>query len=300
LQVSQPLSVGFEERWDNVGEIVNTGAEISISTVNIKTKNFEWNTDFNINFNKNKLRNLPSAIIKTGSWAISQIYQNGGNLYEFYMPKWLGVNPQTGAPQWEVLTKDPNGNVTGQQATSDYSAATFQEVGSALPKFQGGITNQWKYKNISLSVNAYFLSGNKVFSNNLRFVMNDGNEPYLNQIVLPKGYSMWTNPGDIATNPSPQNTANSTETSSRYLMDGSFLSIRNITLSYSLPASVISKLKVEGITLSVSADNVHTFTKFVGQDPQTTITPRAFVTPGVSDFKYPNNRQFLFNINFRF
>ena len=81
--------------------------------------------------------------------------------------------------------------------------ATFQQVGSALPKFQGGITNQWKYKNISLSVNAYFLSGNKVFSNNLRFVMNDGNEPYLNQIVLPKGYSIWTDPGDIATNPSP-------------------------------------------------------------------------------------------------
>ena len=300
LQVAQPLSVGFEERWDNVGEIVNTGVEISVNTTNIKTKNFEWSTDFNINFNKNKLRNLPADIIKTGSWAISQIYRNGGNLYEFYMPKWLGVDAQTGAPQWEMLTKDANGTVTGSQPTSDYAQATFQQVGSALPKFQGGITNQWKYKNISLSVNAYFLSGNKVFSNNLRFVMNDGNEPYLNQIVLPKGYSIWTAPGDIATNPSPQNAANSTETSSRYLMDGSFLSIRNITLAYSLPASVISRLKVEGVTVSVSADNVHTFTKFVGQDPQTTITPRAFVTPGVSDFKYPNNRQFLFNINFRF
>ena len=300
LQVSQPLSVGFEERWDNVGEIVNTGTEVTISTINVKTKNFEWNTDFNINFNKNKLQNLPADIIKTGSWAISQIYRNGGNLYEFYMPKWLGVNPQTGAPQWEVLTKDANGTVTGQQATSNYSEATFQQVGSALPKFQGGITNQWKYKNLSLSVNAYFLHGNKVFSNNLRFVMNDGNEPYLNQIVLPKDYKIWTNPGDIATNPSPQNAANSTETSSRYLMDGSFLSIRNITLAYSLPASLISRLKVEGITVSVSADNVHTFTKFVGQDPQTTITPRVYVTPGVSDFKYPNNRQFLFNINFRF
>ncbi len=300
LQVSQPLSVGFEERWDNVGEIVNTGAEIGISSVNIKTKNFEWSTDFNINFNKNKLQNLPADIIKTGSWAISQIYKNGGNLYEFYMPKWLGVNEQTGAPQWEMATKDANGTVTGYQPTSNYAQATFQPAGSALPKFQGGITNQWKYKNFSLSVNAYFLQGNKVFSNNLRFVMNDGTEPYLNQIVLPKDYSIWTKPGDIATNPSPQNSANSTETSTRYLMDGSFISIRNITLAYSLPASLISRLKVEGITVSVSADNVHTFTKFVGQDPQTTITPRAFVTPGVSDFKYPNNRQFLFNINFRF
>ena len=300
LQVSQPLSVGFEERWENVGEIVNTGVEIGLSTTNIKTRDFEWNTDFNINFNKNKLQKLPSDIVRTGSWAISQVYRNGGNLYEFYMPKWLGVDPQTGASQWEIITKDANGSVTDRQATSDYATATFQETGSALPKLQGGITNQFRYKNISLSVNAYFMQGNKVFSNNLRFVMNDGSEPYLNQAVLPKGYNIWTKPGDIATNPSPQNSANSTETSSRYLMDGSFLSIRNITLAYSLPASFINRLKVDGITVSVSADNVHTFTKFVGQDPQTTITPGAFITPGVSDFKYPNNRQFLFNINFRF
>ncbi|WP_241237862.1 SusC/RagA family TonB-linked outer membrane protein [Pseudoflavitalea rhizosphaerae] len=300
LQVSQPLSVGFEQRWQNVGEIVNKGIEIGINSTNIKTRNFEWNTDFNINFNSNKLQSLPSEIIKTGSWAISQIYRNGGNLYEFYMPKWMGVNEQTGAPQWERVIKDGDGNVTGTELTSDYAQATFQEVGSALPKFQGGITNTFRYKNLALSFNAYFLYGNKVFSNNLRFVMNDGSEPYMNQIVLPSGYSIWTKPGDKATNPSPQNSANSTETSSRYLMDGSFLQLRNVTLSYSLPDSYVRKLKMEGITVSLSADNLHTFTDFVGQDPQTTITPGSFATPGVSDFKYPNNRQFLFNINFRF
>jgi TonB-linked SusC/RagA family outer membrane protein len=299
LQVSQPLSVGFEQRWQNEGEIINKGVELGLSTVNIRNRNFEWSTDFNINFNSNKLKGLTS-FIKTGSWAISQIYRNGGNLYEFYMPVWAGVDAQTGAPLWEKVTKDAGGNVTGKETTSDYSAATFQEVGSALPKFQGGFTNRLRYKNISLSANAYFISGNKVFSNNLRFVMNDGSEPYLNQAVLPKGYSIWTKPGDIATNPSPQNNANSTETSTRYLMDGSFLSIRNITLAYELPATFVQRLKLSGFTLSVSADNVYTFTDFFGQDPQTTITPGSFVTPGVSDFKYPNNRQFLFNINMRF
>jgi TonB-linked SusC/RagA family outer membrane protein len=300
LQVSQPLSVGFEQRWQNVGEIVNNGVEIGLNTANIRQKNFEWNTDFNINFNTNKLQQLPSNIIKTGSWAISQIYRNGGNLYEFYMPKWMGVDQQTGAPLWEKLTKDANGVVTGRENTSDYASATFQESGSALPSFQGGITNMWRYKNISLSVNAYFLSGNKVFSNNLRFVMNDGSEPYLNQAVLPDGYSIWQKPGDVATNPSPQNSANSTETSTRYLMDGSYIAIRNITLSYSLPQSIVRRWKLDGVTFSASADNVYTFTDYFGQDPQTTIAPGAFATPGVSDFKYPNNRQFLFNINLRF
>ena len=300
LQVSQPLSVGFEQRWENIGEIVNKGIEIGLSSANIRTRNFEWSSDFNINFNKNKLQKLPSEIIRTGSWAISQIYRNGGNLYEFYMPQWVGVDPQTGAPLWEKITKDAQGNTTATEATSDYAAATFQESGSALPKFQGGITNRFQYKNLSLSVNAYFLSGNKVFSNNLRFVMNDGSEPYMNQIVLPKGYSTWSQPGDIASNPSPQNSANSTETSTRYLKDGSYLSIRNVTLAYQFGQAVLRKLKLDGVIISLSADNVHTFTKFLGQDPQTTITPGIYVTPGVSDFKYPNNRQFLFNINFRF
>ncbi len=300
LQVSQPLSVGFEQRWENAGEIENKGIELGLNTVNWQTGNFEWTTDFNINFNSNKLRNLPGTIIKTGSWAISQIYRNGGNLYEFYMPKWAGVDQQTGAPLWEKQTKDAQGIVTKTEPTSNYTEATYQEAGSALPKFQGGITNRWRYKNFSLGVNLYFLSGNKVFSNNLRFVMNDGSEPYMNQINLPKGYSIWTQPGDDASNPSPQNAANSTQTSTRYLKDGSFLSIRNITLAWSLPVAYVQRLKLDEVTISVSADNVYTFSKFLGQDPQTTITPGVYVTPGVSDFKYPNNRQFLFNINLKF
>ncbi|WP_423149359.1 SusC/RagA family TonB-linked outer membrane protein [Rubrolithibacter danxiaensis] len=299
LQVSQPLSVGFEQRWENVGQIVNKGVEIGLNTTNVQSKSFRWNTDFNINFNSNKLRDLPSPIIRTGSWSISQIYRNGGNLYEFYMPKWLGVDTQTGAPLWEIVTKNDQGVETRTQ-TSEYSKATLQEVGSALPKFQGGFNNEWSYKNFGLRVNAYFMYGNKVFSNNLRFTMNDGHEPYYNQIKLPDDAKVWTAPGDIATEPSPQNAANSTETSSRYLKDGSYLAIRNVALSYQLPQSFVKRLKMDGIVVSLTADNLYTFTDFLGQDPQTTITPGSFVTPGVSDFKYPNNRQYLLNINFRF
>ncbi len=300
LQVAQPLSVGFEQRWENVGEIENKGIEIAIGSRNIQTKNFLWTTDFNISFNSNKLKNLPATFIKTGQWAISQIYRNGGNLYEFYMPVYLGVDPQTGAPLWEKIIKDDQGNETGREATSNYAEASYEEVGSALPKYQGGITNTFSYKNISLSVNAYFLQGNKVFSNILRFTMNDGNEPYYNQVVLPDGYSIWTKPGDIASNPSPQNSASSTETSTRYLKDGSFIALRNITLSYMLPQNFSKRMGMHDIRIAASADNVYTFTKFLGQDPQTTITPDIYTTPGVSDFKYPNNRQFLLTININF
>jgi len=259
-----------------------------------------YGPDFNISFNSNKLKKLPATFIKTGEWAISEIYRNGGNLYEFYMPVYLGADPQTGAPLWEKIIKDNNGNETAREATSNYAEATYEEAGSALPKYQGGITNTFTYKNISLSVNAYFLEGNKVFSNILRFTMNDGNEPYYNQVVLPDDYSIWTKPGDIASNPSPQNSASSTETSTRYLKNGSFIASRNITLSYILPQNFSKHIGIQTIRVAASADNVYTFTKFLGQDPQTTITPDIYATPGVSDFKYPNNRQFLLTINVNF
>ncbi|MHA4811443.1 SusC/RagA family TonB-linked outer membrane protein [Flavitalea flava] len=301
LQVSQPLSVGFENRWENSGQIVNNGIEIGLSTTNIITRDFTWKTDFNISFNSNKLRRFPAPNIQTYStWSISQIYREGGNLYEFYMPKWMGIDPQTGAPLWEQLTMNAQGKVIYRQATSNYDSATYQEVGSPLPKFQGGFTNTFQYKRLSLKVNAYFLYGNKIFSNVLRFVENDGSEPLYNQAVLPKGYSIWTKPGDMATEPSPQNSLNSTQNSTRYLKDGSFLSIRNISLSYELSATLLKKAGITDMTIGISADNVYTFSKFFGQDPQTTITPGIYTMPGVSDFKYPNNRQYLLNVAFRF
>lgn len=301
LQVSQPLSVGFETKWENAGNVINKGIELGINTTNIKTTDFEWTTDFTINFNSNKLYGLPADIVKTGSWSISQIYRNGGNLYEFYMPKWLGIDSQTGAPVWEKLIYNEEGKAVASEKTLNYAEATTQESGSALPKYQGGFNNSLRYKGFNLRVSTYFNYGNKVFSNNLRFMMNDGHEPYYNQIRLPDGAKIWSGPGDTdATEPSPQNSANSTETSTRYLKDGSYFTIRNISFSYALPASLVKKLHFKAITLGVTADNVATFSNFLGQDPQTTISSGSFITPGVSDFKYPNNRQYLFTANFNF
>lgn len=301
LQVSQPLSIGIDQRWENTGQAVNDGIELGLNTVNVQTRDFKWEMDINFSVNRNTLRQLPDTFtnVYSPSEPITQIYRNGGNMYEFYMPKWMGVDPATGAPLWEVLEKNASGVVQSSHTTSDITQATLEEVGSALPKLQGGFNNNFRYRNFSLLVNTYFILGNKVFNDALRSVENDGQEPLFNQIVLPAGDKIWTKPGDIATEPSRQNNANSTDVSSRYLKNGSYWNIRNITLAYDLPTAFVAKLKMSGITVSISADNVHTFTKFLGQDPQTTVVSAQYVMPGVSDFKYPNNRQFLFNINFR-
>ncbi|WP_246162541.1 SusC/RagA family TonB-linked outer membrane protein [Sphingobacterium phlebotomi] len=300
IQASQPPSIGFEVRWENAGNVTNTGLEIGLDAEAVKSDNWNWTTGLAFSYNDNKISDLPSEIVRTTSRSVSQIYRNGGRLYEFYMPVWAGVDTETGAPLWEKLEHAENGDVVNRTTTSNYAEATHQEAGSALARYQGGFNNTVRYKNISFQVSTAFSQGNKVFSNDLRYVFNDGNEPYYNQVRRPEGTVVWSKPGDIATEPSPQNAANASEPSTRFLKDASYFRIRNISLAYDFAPSLLQKVKLSGLTLAFNVDNVFTFTKFLGQDPQTTIVSESFTMPGVADFKYPNNRQFLFSINCRF
>ena len=299
IQVAQPLSVGFEKKWENIGEVDNKGLEITLSTINVKTPSFEWSTDFTFGMNSNKLSGIGAPIYRTVN-GIAQIYKDGGELYMFVLPKWLGVDPQTGAPQWEKLEKDDNGLIINRSATSDYAQATPQEIKSALPDYQGGIASTIRYKNLSLNMNFSYMVGNYVYNFSRRMMDNDGHEPYYNLMEWKYGWKRWTAPGDLATHPSIQNSALSTENSSRYLENGSYLKIRNITFRYDLPKSFAKKLKLEGLAVSASGENIYTFTNYWGQDPEVTISPSSFQMPGVSDFKYPANRQYIFTLEVKF
>jgi len=299
LLVAQPLSVGFENKWENVGEVTNKGLEITLSTINFRTSDFEWSTDFTFGMNKNQLSGIGAPIYRTVN-GIAQIYRDKGELYMFVLPVWKGVDPQTGAPQWEHLEKDAEGNITDRTLTSNYAEATPQEVHSALPDFQGGIASNMRYKNISLNMNFAYTVGNYVYNFSQRMMDNDGHEPYYNLVVWEEGSSRWTKPGDIATHPSIQNSALSTENSSRYLQDGSFFKIRNITLRYELPLSVAKSMKLQGLAISASGENIFTFTNYWGQDPEVTINPTSWQMPGVSDFRYPGNRQYVLTVEVKF
>jgi TonB-linked SusC/RagA family outer membrane protein len=299
IQVAQPLSVGFEKKWENIGQVTNKGLEITLSTICIKTSAVEWNLDFTFGTNKNTLSDIGNPIYQTVN-GIAQIYKDGGELYMFVLPKWLGVNPETGAPQWEHVTTDDNGNVISREATSDYAQATPQEIKSALPKYQGGVGTTLKVKGITLGMTFSYMKGNYVYNFTRRFMDNDGHEPYYNLMEWDEGWSRWTKPGDVATHPSIQNSALSTENSSRYLEEGSYFKIRNITLRYDFPGQIVKKMKLEGLAVSLSGENVYTFTKYWGQDPEVTINPSDWQMPGVSDFKYPPNRQFVFSLEVKF
>jgi TonB-linked SusC/RagA family outer membrane protein len=287
-----PPSGGFRTQWQNIGKDMNSGVELSINAAVVKTKDFNWSVDFSFGYNKNKLSGFGNdTIITSNNYGILQVYHDGASLYSWYAKEYYGIDPADGSMLWV----DKNG-----ETTHEYQDARYIEYGSPMPKFQGGFATEIRYKAISLRGTFSYLSGNKIFNYFRRYVDHDLNETQFNVMMPSDDYKLWQSPGDIATKPLPQNARNSFDPSTRFIDDGSFLKVRNITLSYELPQSLVSKVKVKGITLSLSADNVYTFTDFWGQDPEVSITPSYGYLPGYAEFKYPNNRQYLASLNIRF
>jgi TonB-linked SusC/RagA family outer membrane protein len=286
-----PPSGGFSKQWQNFGKVENTGLEIGLNSVNIKTTNFSWTTDFSIGFNKNKLSGFGNdTIYNTNDYGISQIYHDGGSLYSWYTKEYYGIDPANGSMLW--VDKDGN-------PTHDYENAREIEFGSPIPKMQGGFGTEFKYKGLSLRANFSFLSGNKIYNYFRRYVDSDLQEVGFNVMMPRDDWKLWQQPGDVADHPLPQNAINSFSPSTRHIEDGSYLKIRNITLAYELPLAWISKLKLTGLTISLGADNLYTFTNYWGQDPEVSINPNNGL-PGYAEFKYPNNKQYVIGLQVRF
>jgi outer membrane receptor protein involved in Fe transport len=299
ILVAQPLSQGFEYRWENAGTVTNQGIELGLNAKVVEAGDFNWDLGFTFAKNNNELSGIENPIFRSVN-GVSQIYRNGGELYTFMLPKWLGVDTQTGAPVWEKITKDADGNIIKREPTSNYSEAEAQEVGSALPVFQGGLTTTISYRRFSLYANMAYQYGNKVYNFTRIFMDHDGHEPYYNYMEPKDDWSRWIKPGDVATHPSMQNAELSREHSSRFLEDGGFIKIRNVKLNYNFPKSISNKLKLQDLNLSFGVDNLYTFSNFWGQDPEVTLTQSDWSMPGVSDFKYPNSRLFVFSLNVKF
>lgn len=287
-----PPSGGFRTQWQNIGKDMNSGIELSLSANIIKTSDFNWSLDVSVGYNKNKLSGFGNdTILTSNSYGVIQVYHNGSPLYSWYAKEFYGIDPGNGSMLWVGKEGQP---------THEYQDARYTEYGTPMPKFQGGFATEFRYKAFSLRSNCSYLSGNKIFNYFRRYVDHDLQETQFNVMMPRDDYKLWQKPGDIATKPLPQNARNSFDPSTRFIDDGSFLKVRNITLSYELPQQVISKIKLSGMTFSLAMDNVYTFTNFWGQDPEVSIDPSSGNLPGYAEFKYPNNRQYILSLNIRF
>ena len=259
-------SVGFDSRLENVGGLNNRGFEIELHSTNMNNPNFVWLTDFNFSKYDNKITDLSQDEIINGTkrWVV------GNSLYEWYMRDWAGVDPQTGEGMWYKDVLDGDGESTGERETTKvYDEATRYELGQSIPDFYGGLTNSFIIMdNFRFSFQLYWSVGGKVYNNLLQTTMNDGSRYgyQLNKEVL----DSWQEPGDETDVPRfvYGNNSQTWERSSRFLEDGSFMRVRNINISYSLPSQWITELGVESANVFVNGDNLFVFTKYAGNDPE--------------------------------
>lgn len=284
---------GYGGQWQNIGAVRNKGFELNLDANLLSLKDWQWDFSFNLAHNKNKIEELYG-----GAPQISGLrrFEEGRDMDDLYMAEWAGVDPETGSPQW--YTTDEDGK---RVLTNSYSEATGAKtyVGSAAPKVTGGFNTMLTWKDLSFSASFAYSMGAKLYASGRELLDSDGAYDTYNQMVLKDGWVRWEKPGDIATHPKAISggNANAHKTSSRYLEDADYLTLKNITLAYRLPQNFLSKLGLEDVTLSFSADNLFTITPYSQVDPATA----SYEGNGAgSSTVYPTVRKYVFGLSVGF
>lgn len=302
LLLEAPLNPtsGFYSMYQNVGKVRNMGVELAVDGSIFKKKDFGWDVSFNMGLNKNRVLDLPNhedmEMVRGG---VSQLLRENEDVYSWYMPKWVGVDPETGKPQWERIEDD--GTVT---IVNSWDKATPQIVGVASPAFSGGLATTLRWKNLTLSANGNFIVGNKIYNQTRENMDHDGANIGMNMMSIDNGlgWSRWEQPGDNATHPKPSSgrSDGSQNTSSRFLEDGSFFRLRNVTLSYNLPQTWIKKIHMADARIYAAADNVWTLSRFSGMDPEVRMDSDTYHHAGHYTQNYPIPMTVVFGIDVKF
>ena len=288
LQAPIPGKTGFSSIYKNIGEMSNKGIEVSLTTRNIRTKNLQWTTRFNLSRNVNKIERLDSPITEyTRDWVR---LEEGQPMYAFWLYKEIGIDPQTGNAIYEDVDQD------GKITTADR-----QICGNNWPDANGSFINDVKYKGFDLSVNFYYSIGNDVL-NMMRFFMEAGGTYGDKRSLLESQLDRWQKPGDVATLPrltsktNPDGSMNYGFQSSRYLENGSYLRLKNLAIGYTLPQQIIRKVGVEKARVYLNITNLFTITDYSGPDPETNVGGTSNVQ-GLDFGLAPQPRQFVIGTN---
>lgn len=289
-----PASSGYTSALKNIGDLQNKGTEFQLTTKNL-IGNFKWNSDFNISFNRNKILNIAGGIINDGpidERGNTSIAKAGVPLGTFFGYVSKGVDPNTGNIIYQM-----------SDTTEGLQLSDQTIIGNANPKFIYGFTNDFSYKNWSLTIFIQGVQGNDIL--NATRIFTEGMWEPRNQsaVVLQR----WTTPGQITNvpredlnNPNGDPHDNSL-ISSRYVENGSYLRIKSLSLAYNLPAQFLNKLKISRLKLYATAENLLTFTKYSGFDPEVSaFGSSSNVAPGVDFGTYPQTRDIIFGLSVTF
>lgn len=255
LQLPVPSQLGFSSIFANAGAMSNKGIELTLNGEIIRSKNFSWNSSFNISTNRNNVEKLDIPILKSGGQGI---IKEGSPLYSFYVHKQLGVNPKTGDVLFDDVNKD-----------GKLSDADLQIVGNAWPSYFGSFSNEFTlFKNIDVRAFIYYSIGNKIW-NNTRYRMGHGGSRNGVFAMQQEQLGRWQKDGDITDVPRLTATGNNASIiPSRFMEDGSFIRFRNISVGYTLPKELLKHAKISSLRVYLMATNLFTITKYKGVDPE--------------------------------
>ncbi|GAC1586793.1 MAG: TonB-dependent receptor [Ginsengibacter sp.] len=291
LNVEVPGTSGFSTQLRNVGKLENKGIELTLNTNNIVTKKFRWTTSLNYSANKNKVLDLGGKTIGT-----LNVAKEGQPLGVFFTKEYAGVDPANGDALYYKNTVGADGKVD-RTTTNDDNLAQNVIVGNPNPKFIYGIRNTFDYLGLELDVLLQGVQGNQVYANGGQYMSASGSNGFDNQTRDQLG--AWKNPGDITNIPEARTFySNGVNSSSRYIYDGSYLRVKAITLSYSLPTKLIKRLKLEKAKFYVRGQNLFTFTKYPLWDPEVNADFSASnIVQGRDFYSVPQAKTLVFGVN---
>ncbi len=285
LEKSLSRTSGFTSALQNIGSMSNMGIEFQLDYDVISTKDWNWTIGFNIAHNKTEILDLgdDEMLSYAGDSRLKHIV--GNSLFTYYLKDYYGVNPVNG----DALFVAEDGSLT-----NDYNKARYIEAGSPEAKFTGGVSTSLSWKGLSLSVVGEFKGGNNVLIVENRYLQSDGNQMSMNQAKSAMNY--WKKPGDTACNPKPiaGNSSNSYSFSTdRFIERGDYFRIKDITLSYDMPQSIISKAKMSTLRVYLSALNLYTFHDVNYWDPERGVDGMGY---GI----YPITKSFVVGLDIAF
>ena len=265
-----PLSAGNPTGYYpvNVGSIVNDGFEITLEGIVINTSDVQWNLNMNLSHYRNRIISLDPSVSEEGIKGGNYIYKVGGSLYEAYMRKFAGVNPENGKAQWYKKVMDKNGEWTGEsEVTETFAEASQYELGSVLPKLYGGFGTTLKAYGFDFSAQFSFQLGGRYYDGTYQALMHtsSGIGTAWHKDVL----KSWSEANKDSRIPRLDGDTSVGQTAvSNYLISSNYLSINNITIGYTLPERFASAIKLSGVRVYVAGDNLAVKSARKGVDPR--------------------------------
>lgn len=294
LEQPIPFSIGYDSYFKNVGEVVNKGLEIEIGANVVRKPKWSWTTSFNISFLDNKVTKLYGDLRSLPGDASVRV---GHSLQTNFVNQYAGVNSATGKPFFYNADGSISYFPVGQGSTS----FSLYGRGNRLSDYWGGWSNNFSYKNWQLDFLVQYDFGREML-NNMALIMSRKGDNLINGAVW-YYENQWTTPGQITSVPRAiqggvENGALGGDvTSTRFLEDASYIRLKSINLSYSIPAKWRSALKLSNASIFFQALNVFTITKWTGYDPEFFIDDSNFTSNAGT---IPQTRSYNLGVNIKF